>query len=100
MAEPTIRQKACPHTSFRSRCNVSYLDDTQRWYVDVTLECSQCDLPFHFIAPDYGLLLDRPALSPDATELRCPIAPGAAALPPSGTQMRFEMPSVERPKES
>lgn len=97
--ELTEQQKTCKHEAHTIETKVSFLEDTGFWYADFHLTCSQCDLPFHFISPDYGLLRDRPALNPDGTELRCPIAPGRGVLPPEGMTMRFEMPTV-KPKES
>lgn len=85
---------ACAHMNFSAMVKVARLEDTGRFYADVTVACAECALPFHFITPDYGLRNDRPAASPDATELRCPIGPGPAELPAS--PMRFEMPETSR----
>jgi hypothetical protein len=82
----------CKHEDFKAQVNVHRLEDTGRFYADVYVSCAQCDLPFHFITPDYGLRNDRPAAGPDATELRCPIAPGAGVLSPG--PHRFEMPAA------
>lgn len=65
----------CPHRNFGANVNVQRLEDTGGFYADVSVKCSDCGRPFHFITPDYGLRRDRPAASLDGTELRCPIAP-------------------------
>jgi hypothetical protein len=95
--ELTDRQKTCEHQEFRSQVSIHRLEDTKKFYADVEIWCLQCELPFHFITPEYGLRVDRPAASPTATELRCPIAPGPAVIP--DVSMRFEMPSLT-PRES
>lgn len=43
---------------------------------DVTVSCSECQTPFHFVGVQYGLSFKFPRVGADATELRIPIEPG------------------------
>lgn len=96
MSDSTTKaQIDCQHQNFRANVAVHRLEDTGCFYADIMVACAECGLPFHFITPDFGLRRDRPAASPDATELRCPIGPGAAMLP-EGKPFVFEMPSKRR----
>lgn len=87
----------CKHEAFATHAAVQFLEDVGQWFVDFSITCQQCGIPFHFITPDYGLRRDRPAASPTAVELRCPIAPGEGVIPAG--PMRFEIPS-RKPRES
>lgn len=48
-------------------------DEIDHFVADVTVQCVACKQPFGFRVPDVGLRPDRPAVSPDALELRVPL---------------------------
>jgi len=87
--------ESCKHEEFGAKVTVQRLEDTGRFYADITVWCARCNLPFHFLTQILGLRLEEPAASADRTELRCPIMPGTGQIPFSG-QMRFEMPSLKK----
>lgn len=83
----------CKHLDFVARVDVHRLyefDYTSERIVDpatlpmpdgylaeVKVECVQCGVPLVFFGAGLamGLTRDRPAISPDGTELRCPVRP-------------------------
>lgn len=69
----------CPHEEFAAHIAVNRLTDVDGgplvgFSVDVTARCVACDEPlvFHGAGLPVGLVPDRPAISVDGTELRCP----------------------------
>lgn len=86
---------ACEHEDFNTTAAIHRLVDTGSFYVDFKINCNQCGAPFHFLTPHYGVLRSEPAASPDATELRCPIAPGEGNIL-NALSSRFEMPAKKR----
>lgn len=62
--------------------NVARIEEEvpMRFFADITIKCLDCGEPFHFVGVKAGLSPLEPMVSVDATELRAPIAPGAAPL--------------------
>lgn len=76
-----IASPDCKHMDFESRVNVHRIQDgpdepVKGFYADVTVKCSECEIPFHFIGLRYGCTPDAPRTDPHAIEARMPIAPG------------------------
>ena len=84
----------CEHEEFRATVAVNRLGDDggpiRNYVADITVNCAQCGLPFHFVGVEAGMSFMRPMASVGATELRAPIAPGEGPLP---DRMRIEMPA-------
>ncbi len=91
---PECRKRfACEHHDFFAQVNIARIEDLTpiAFYADVTIKCTECNLPFHFVGvSDFGLSPDKPCLNPDSTELRCPIRPGQAEFMPE--RMSFGVP--------
>lgn len=73
---------ACAHPDFEAHVSVGRIapdeaavvrDEISHFVADVTVRCAACGAPFGFRVPDVGVLPDRPAVSPDALELRVPL---------------------------
>jgi hypothetical protein len=71
----------CAHEQFEAHAVINRLEDTGRFAVDLTVKCSQCTLPFHFIGLPGGLAPDYPTCSVDRLEARLPIGPGEREMP-------------------
>lgn len=72
----------CKHTNFNARVEVNHLADVQRYVANITVNCSQCGLPFQFMGMAPGVSTTTPCVSLDGTEARMPIAPqGSRANP-------------------
>jgi hypothetical protein len=80
----SAEQTACPHETFQADVAVNRLEDVGRFMADVRIHCSMCGLPFSFVGPPLGLLMNQPSVSVDRTELHIPIAPGRTAINASG----------------
>jgi hypothetical protein len=65
----------CEHHNFESHVAINRLEDTGQFAADVTIRCTDCDLPFQFIGLPTGLNLEGAAVSVDATEARLAIVP-------------------------
>lgn len=73
---------ACSHPDFEANVSVGRIasdedavrhDEIDHFVCDVTIRCAVCKEPFGFRVPDVGVLPDRPAVSPDALEMRVPL---------------------------
>lgn len=85
----------CQHMNFGAFVDVHRIPREEggpvdAYQCDVRVVCVDCKLPFHFLGLPLGLDLHGAAVSPDRTEARLAIAPGAAPIPKSGT-MRFNV---------
>lgn len=88
----------CPHNDFAARVEVNRLaseegGDIHSFAADVTVACSQCGASFGFRCADVGLLPDRPAVSPDALQLRVPL------IPPSELELLGPLAAMRRPSD-
>lgn len=88
----------CQHGEHRVKAKVSYMEDSGRWVVDITLRCTQCDEAFRFLGLPAGSSFTHPTVSMDSTELRAPIEP--EGTPELQSHASFEMPSVVGQHES
>lgn len=68
----------CEHRDFKAMVAVNRLEDSGRFMADVTVTCSECDLPFEFLGLEPGLKMNGAAVSIDGTELRIAISPRGA----------------------
>lgn len=78
---------SCEHLDFSAQVDVFRRTDTGKpdakvvgFSADVKIACSHCGIPFHFLGVDPGVSVNRPMVSPDATELRVAIDPGPREL--------------------
>lgn len=91
----------CTHEEIEFRANVNRLTDEDggpivAYIVDLEARCAKCGERFLFKGGEFGVLADRPALSPDRAELRCPIEPeGETTKGFPGFRMR---PAIGRPE--
>lgn len=68
----------CQHMQFKASVNVNRLEDVGKFTADVTIECSDCGLPFEFLGMEPGSSFTHPRVSIDGTEARMPIGPRGA----------------------
>lgn len=68
----------CQHMDFKALVTVSRLEDIGQFMADVTIECSECGLPFEFLGMEPGSSFTHPRVSIDGAEARMPIAPRGA----------------------
>jgi hypothetical protein len=84
----------CKHETFGAEVAVARIADDggeiRHFVAEVTVRCSACGLPFHFVGPPAGLSFSHPTVNVGATTLHAPIAPGVAEL---SARLRFEVPS-------
>lgn len=73
---------ACSHPDFEANVAVGRIasdddalrhDEIDHFVCDVTVKCAACGARFGFRVPDVGVLPNRPAVSPDALEMRVPL---------------------------
>jgi hypothetical protein len=70
----------CEHKDFHVHAAINRLEDIGRFAADITIRCTECNLPFQFLGLPGGLHLDSPTCSVDATEARLPIVPYGESL--------------------
>ena len=80
MTAATSAQLKCEHASFLINGRVGRLSKDEGgpitgYTVDVTVKCTDCDLPFRFIGGKPGSSPFEPRVSADALELRAPLEP-------------------------
>lgn len=82
----------CKHENFAAHVGVHRLGDDggaiRNYVAEITVRCTQCDQPFHFLGPGAGYSFKHPTVNVGATTLHAPIAPGVGPLPSS---MRFDL---------
>lgn len=107
----------CQHLDFVARVDVhrlyehdygegpldpATLPSPDGYLAEVHVECAQCHEPFVFFAEGLpvGVVRERPTISMDATELRCPVRPQSSdptlGLGLAGVRARLEMGSDHR----
>lgn len=86
---------SCKHNKSHSiKANVVYLEDTDRFTLELTVLCNDCQKPFRFIGLPAGFDINGSCVSIDATEARLAIAPKDEVIPeleggiPSGFSVR------------
>ena len=86
----------CEHRSFAAQVNVRRLTDeggrVRNFLAEVSVRCTECSQPFHFVGLDAGLSFVRPMVDVGATTLHAPIAPGEGPIPNS---IRYELQGAE-----
>ena len=65
----------CQHRAFRSQVCVTRMEDTGQCSADISINCSECGLPFQFLGLRPGLDLHGAACDLEALEARLAIAP-------------------------
>jgi hypothetical protein len=85
LAAAPEKELLCPHMNFAATINVGRLTDGDHgpvtsFLADITVNCADCGLPFSFQGLPYGLDLAGAMCSPDGTEARLAITPGATGL--------------------
>jgi hypothetical protein len=83
---------SCNHEHFEADVIVNRFagKDPMQFAAEISIRCTECGLPFHFIGFERGLSFHQPLINLDGTELRLPILPGSLALEKSGS-MKYEM---------
>lgn len=91
-AAPTTTEKPlCAHEHFFAFCEVTRLTDTGTFSLCVTVKCEDCQGPFRFLGTPPGIMLLRPCVNVDGTELTVPIEP-------EGAKCFFERIPIRMPK--
>lgn len=80
----------CAHKDFVARVAVNRLEDTGCFAADIRVRCAECEEPFRFLGLSPGVDFERPTVSIDGLELRCPIEPQGE--PRLFTRATFRMP--------
>lgn len=84
----------CKHEAFAASVDVQRIaDDSGRvrnFIAEVTVTCTGCGSPFHFVGPPLGISFKHPTVNVGATTLHAPIAPGVGEVLKA---MQFEVPS-------
>lgn len=70
----------CLHENFAVKADVTRLSDTDGGPVngfttDITVKCSDCEMPFQWVGLKRGASFAEPMVSVDGLELRAPIVP-------------------------
>lgn len=65
----------CEHHDFNAQCQITRLEDTGQFMLEVRVHCTQCKVPFQFAGLPAGLNLRGAAVSVDGQEARLAIAP-------------------------
>ncbi len=67
----------CAHEAFATQAKVARLEDSGKFLLELLVQCTECNLPFHFVGVERGLSFVGPMAGVDLLELRIPIAPGS-----------------------
>lgn len=65
----------CEHQNFHVKAEVNRLEDTKQFNMDLTVTCSDCNLPFEFLGLACGLDLQGAMVSIDGQTARLAIIP-------------------------
>lgn len=85
MSEPP-----CEHLQFRVDASVNFLQDNNRYMLDLRVTCEKCGKPFRFLGLSAGVDLDGAAVSVDGLEGHFAIAPkGEVVTEIEGTPRGF-----------
>lgn len=87
-------QLACAHEDFGAEVRVGRMLDTGRFIAEITISCSQCQLPFRFKGVQAGVAWERPTCSIEGLTLNAPIEPELVRVLQAGAT--FEMPPLDR----
>ena len=77
-----MEDNKCEHKDIEAAVDITALAEDEeakargeinRYVMDIHVRCADCKTPFGFYVPDFGLLPDRPTVSPDFLELRVPL---------------------------
>jgi len=78
-----VMDEECAHDRLAWGVRGQFLEDIERWVVDVRVKCSNCGVPFKFLGLETGLNYKEPrTLRVDGTEVRLPIHPANRQPPP------------------
>lgn len=69
---------SCKHETFHACVKVARLEDSGGFMAEITVKCSQCDLPFQFLGLEPGLDLQGARVSIDGLEANIAICPQGA----------------------
>lgn len=83
----------CEHEEFSAKIATARLTDdsgrVRNFVAEISINCSQCGEPFHFIGVDAGFAFRCPTVNVDATTLHAPIAPGIGGI---ASKLTYEAP--------
>ena len=78
----------CQHEDFVAKVGVARLEDTGGFMAEITINCSQCGLPFQFLGLKPGIDTQGATISLDGLEARIAIVP-EGSRPNPGQRMAF-----------
>ncbi|WP_439392342.1 hypothetical protein ACRQ5Q_22365 [Bradyrhizobium sp. PMVTL-01] len=68
----------CKHMNFAAQVNVARMEDTGQFMADITVRCSECNVPFQFLGMEAGIDTHGARVSVDGLEARIAICPQGA----------------------
>jgi hypothetical protein len=74
------KQLLCPHDNFAAQADVERIEDAGRFMVALTIQCTDCGIPFSFKGLPCGMSLNGATVSPDGTEARLAMVPGRGGI--------------------
>lgn len=85
-----MADSSCEHPGFNVNAEITRLEDTGGFYVDIRINCAECGIPMVFLGLPQGLDLNGAATGPFGIEGRFAIHPKGETVPemPLGFQMR------------
>lgn len=94
IGEESTTQRDCLHKDFSADVAVARITDgdagpVTNYVAHLSVKCSECGVPFHFVGVDAGMGFLKPIRDFLGTTLHAPIAPGEA-LPESG-RLTYDM---------
>jgi hypothetical protein len=80
----------CKHENFHAKVAVARLEDIGGFMAEITIKCSQCDLPFQFLGLEPGLDMQGARVSIDGLEANIAICP-QGSKPNPFQRMRYNI---------
>lgn len=71
----------CRHAQWKSGCQVVYLENIDRYFLEVCIVCKNCESPMRFIGLPTGFMLNLPTCSADGTLASLPCHPADEMMP-------------------
>lgn len=68
----------CEHKNFEAKVAVARLEDTGQFMAEITVRCTECDVPFQFLGLEAGIDTQGAKVSLDGLEARIAIVPEGA----------------------
>lgn len=92
---------SCEHKNFFCNCKVARIEDIQRFVLEITVKCTDCNTEFQFIGLKPGFNYNEPRCSIDALEMSVGIVPkGTVPAPIHLLGFDWDFPKNQGPKGS